>query len=235
MSDIIQSISSIITQYWLDFLTGTIVLFSIIRGIQIGALRSLVSLFGWVAAIVLAFFAQPATADFVRDYTPVYQIIQNAVQEGLAEEMLGKSSLVMSQYLNLPEILSNTIQKASQTLAYSLAESIAVLAINVLTFVCLVFGLKLIFFLIHEIVSAARKAPVIRTIDRLLGVFVGAARGVIVVAVLMILLLGLQSVTSSEFLSTSITKSRLAKEVYNRNYILLMIQQVGGHKSDHSI
>ncbi len=217
--------------WWLDILLGTIAVFSVLMGIRKGGIGSLMSLFGWGIAIAIAFVAQPVTSDFLRDYTPVYDLIKKTVEHTLAEDIIGKNSLAMTQYLKLPEALASVVEKASKSIAYTLTESITILCINLFTFVLLAFGIKFVAFLINQVMQTARKIPVIKFMDRIFGILVGAVRGVIIVALICALLVPISSMTGSEFLAKSISGSRLTKQVYDKNYLFFIVQQVGGHKN----
>lgn len=232
ITNFFNTASGLFTLYWLDLLLGTIMVYSIIQGFRKGVVQSLVFLASWAVCFLISFLTYKITAEFIRDFTPLYDKLHVMVKERLTPEIASKSSEVMGEYLKLPKVLSNIVNDKLDTLANTLSESVTIFVINIGTFLAIVLLAKLIIVLLFNVTAAMAKLPVLRKFNKLLGIIVGIIRGIIIICVILGLMVPLTTVSKNEFFAKSLNQSRLAKEIYDKNYLLALVQNVGGEKEE---
>lgn len=219
-------------------IVAAVVLF-IILGWKHGFLERVIkmasSIFGLVASILLArpfstvldgWFGETLSAN-VRDYllerSPDLATALNA--DGLREALAG---------LSLPEFMVNWIvdsidfNSLTTSIIDKLTPLVTSLALLVIAFIILFFGSMIVFFLLRLLAKGITSIPVIKQIDKVLGVLFGILKvGLLIYVLLFVLalLINIPAINSLiyEFLAKDMQLEtdafRLSKYLYNNNIL----------------
>ena len=197
-----------------DICVVTIVAIFIWLGYRSGLMKTFVKIASYIISIVISFFLYPIISD-VLVKTPIYtklvesigeKIALNIVSEGMGQGTFG--------------ILSNYINKGVQSAATGVAESMAVLIINILAFVLILLLSKVIIRIVGNLLGIFTKLPIVRQFNRLGGSVLGGLMGVLVLYIISMVLILVSPIEPQSRLYNEIENSTFASEIYENNVIL---------------
>jgi uncharacterized membrane protein required for colicin V production len=197
---------------WLGCVAGIFLAFTCIRGYRRGFIKEIVAVILMFCSISLVWMVNPYVNTFIKENTPVYETVQkncqNLVEEKFQESSSGEGDAkeALLESLALPESMKNDLRENNTVETYrSLAvtsftdyvsDYLALTVVNALSFLL---SYLLVTVLVRTIVYALdliAKLPILRGVNRIVGVAAGLVKGVLIV---WIVLLALTLLCSTKF------------------------------------
>lgn len=222
-------------------ITVVILLAAVIIGGARGFIKTFFAAFSVVIAIFLAVQLGPYVGK-VLQHTPVYTYVFDSIEDKLEEKAEENTARVSQQIeeINtypLPQSLkdalvennNNQIYEALGVQAFNqyVAAYMACLIINAISFLVVL----LLAFIILKIVAASldliSKLPVLHSINVLGGIVFGAVHGMIIIWVLCIVVTIFAWTGPGQWVSGQISSNGLLSWVYNNNYLLSTLTNMG--------
>lgn len=226
---------------WLLIVIALILAGYMIRGYQKGLLRVLFSLFSWVIIIVFVAWATPYISDTLKEKTDVYQMIEQRCEERVRQRMqeqisqdseekqetLEKYGIVLPE--NIQEKLVGKIQKGAdnalektgvyQEMAADMADFITY---GISFFAALIFCVIIVHFL-KGVLDVVSKIPVLKGVNRILGLIAGGLQGLIAAWLFFYLLTIFQTTGIGQICLPMIYQSEFLTTLYENNMLLYII------------
>ena len=226
---------------WLSIVVLLILAGYTIYGYQRGMLRVLFSLFSMILTILFVSWATPHISSFIKENTQVYQKIaeacekniQEKVQTQMGEEAEQKEGLLEQYGVSLPETFENsffqkaqegadTILESSGTYA-AMAESIAKFLIDGISFFLALIVCTIFLRFLGGILNIVSKIPVLKGINRVLGLAAGFLQGLILVWLFFYFIAICRIFPFGQELYRYVEDSAYLKLLYDNNLILYFI------------
>lgn len=201
----------------LDLIVVLILTIPMAIGFRRGLVNMFMRTFGWVAAIAAGFFLK-GTASEALEKSPAGHELYDSILcrlSGSADEALQVTE-------DLPEIMRSGIVSASDSAVEILARSISAMVIGVLSFIIIVLMVKLILSIFVRSASHRRGHGLLNTSDRLLGMAVGCAEGILLVFLFLAALVPVVNFGAGEMaisIRAMLGNSYIASTLYDNNLI----------------
>jgi len=231
----------------MDIVILGIIGLSVAYGLYSGLIASVINIAGLAVAWVSALLMYPTLSRWIIDNTSLFpQLIHytegashiasletartlvSAVTEPFAANAVSQAnfpwpfdSMVLGNILN-----QSYAQQGLTTFSDYFNYTLGYAALNIISFLLILFIVYALFSLIGLMVGYVLKLPVLRQFDALLGGGFGLIRGVFIVFALFMLLPIVLAVLPAAFLQDMITQSKLATFFYEGNFILPAIKRV---------
>ncbi len=220
---------------WICIVIGIAFLICVVVGWARGFFKVLLSVAGLIVSIMLALYVAPRVSGYVQEHTDCDEKIASYISEELGfadkmEETTKAQEIEVIGNLSIPETLKSNILDNNNSEMYSALEaagvyeyitkSIAVVIINTVVFLILVIVARVFFSTLGKVAEGLTKLPIVRSLDKIGGGFLGVIQGLILIWIFFLLL----SVTSTSAIShemiASIRQISLFKLLYDNNLIL---------------
>ena len=189
---------------WLGIAVLVLIAAACVSGFRKGFVKEIVSIFFMLLSFLLVWLINPYVNTFIREYTPVYKVVEENFQD-LVEKQIGDKKSIgkdeqeqLMENLNLPDILknklieNNTVETyqylAVQTFADYVSDSLAVMVINGVSFLISYILSVIVIRLLGIILDILSKLPVINGINKIAGGVVGGAKCVIFIWIALLVL-----------------------------------------------
>lgn len=204
----------------LDIIIIVILIVPMALGMFRGFVYMLLHTLSWIGALVAAFFLTGPLSRLIRD---------GAAGEALSGNISAKisDSLSFSDTLHegLPDIISGGLKAASSGAADIFSEMITGVIVSVISFLLIIFAIKLIARLFIKPAARRRDVTILGSADKLLGLAVGFFQGVLMVFVFLALLIpvtGLASADMAQTIVDNLQESVIAGTLYDNNFLLII-------------
>ena len=216
-----------------DIVIILIVLFFVLIGKKRGFALSLLSTCSIILSIVISLFLYQPVETYLRENTELKEQISNAIissmnnedksdQESTNENQQGESegkgffNSLINNYVNLgKEKAEETKNQVVQQTAENITENI----LKVLSFVIVYILVTLILLILKFALKIFTKLPVINQIDKIGGIILGFAEGVIIVYIIIAIISIVVPEKKDGNISQRIDESYIGRYVYNNNVI----------------
>lgn len=216
-----------------DIVIILIVLFFVLIGKKRGFALSLLSTCSIILSIVISLFLYQPVETYLRENTELKEQISNAIissmnnedksdQESANENQQGESegkgffNSLINNYVNLgKEKAEETKNQVVQQTAENITENI----LKVLSFVIVYILVTLILLILKFALKIFTKLPVINQIDKIGGIVLGFAEGVIIVYIIIAIISIVVPEKKDGNISQKIDESYIGRYVYNNNVI----------------
>lgn len=216
-----------------DIVIILIVLFFVLIGKKRGFALSLLSTCSIILSIVISLFLYQPVETYLRENTELKEQISNAIissmnnedksdQESTNENQQGESegkgffNSLINNYVNLgKEKAEETKNQVVQQTAENITENI----LKVLSFVIVYILVTLILLILKFALKIFTKLPVINQIDKIGGIVLGFAEGVIIVYIIIAIISIVVPEKKDGNISQKIDESYIGRYVYNNNVI----------------
>lgn len=177
----------------LDIIALVVLLIFLIIGIVKGFSDQILSLLGWVAAIVVAIFTCTHAAEFLSNQFPdLVETIQSWWSDVIGEQFASvtdKESLrVALENSSLPAFLHDTIielvGEEFTTIVYDISATLTNWTFIAVSFIIIFLLSWIVFKLIRFIFSKITNLPIVKQIDKTLGAILGIIKGLVLLLVL---------------------------------------------------
>ena len=227
---------------WLGIIVLALIVFACVSGFRKGFVKELVSAFFMIISFLLVWVINPYVNTFVREYTPVYEMIQNQCRDMVMEQTGDKKTLdkeeqsEVMENLEIPDLLKNTLVKnntvetyrylAVSTFSDYIADSLAVMAVNGISFLLSYIISAVVIKMLGYILNVLTKLPVINGINKLAGGVVGGAKCVIFIWIALLILTLLCDTSLGKGGLTLVQKDTFLKFLYNQNVFVKVFMSV---------
>ncbi|MCR5481324.1 MAG: CvpA family protein [Clostridia bacterium] len=194
-------------------------------GYRLGFVRSFVHLFGWIIAIVGAFFWARPVRIFAETKLGLHKVIYDVFFDRLSDSI----SFTDNISEELPDIISKTVGGITSNITKTAAESLSYFVMSVISFLFVIIAVKLVLYLITRFFSKKGKegGGVTAFADGIFGAFFSFIKALILSFVILAVLVPIVSLSSPETAKTiaeAIEASHITCELYDNNLLLLIVR-----------
>ena len=229
---------------WLLLAVVLTLAFFIVRGYRRGLLRMIYSMVAWIVMFVLVSWAAPYVNDFLVENTSLderisaycEEKIQEKVQEKInsnVQDAMGQSQNLNDLGIKLPDsVLKNITEKTAgatgdlldATGLCTIAEKeLTAFALNGISFFATM-GIAMIFLhLISRTIGVVSRIPVVRGVNRYLGMVMGAISGMMVVWIAFYVIAICSTSQIGNCLLSYIYESTFLNYLYKNNLVVTMV------------
>lgn len=226
---------------WVLIIVMLTLIFSVIEGYRKGLLRIVYSLVSWIIVLVFVSWATPHINQYLLENTSIYEQVAAHCEESVRQTakmqtdagMDEKKSELMDLGVNVPSsviegILENTSGVADEFLEESgIYDQIAAgLANFVVEGIAFVIALVLAWIFVHvisQILGIVSHIPVLKGINRFLGLFAGGIQGLLTVWVAFYIIALCSTGEVGKALISYIHENQFLTFLYENNLVLTMI------------
>jgi len=230
---------------WVLIVVMLLLIWEMMRGYRRGLLRTIYSLVSWVIVLVIVTLATPHIDAYLIEHTTLYDKIEayceNSVRENAQNKIEqqavdgSKEDPIAELGIKLPEgvwndVLEKTGNAADEFLETSgvyneVAKGVAGFIVEGISFFIALVIARIIVHLISRFLGVVSRIPVIRGINKTLGIFAGAIYGLILVWIAFYLVaLGSTSELGGMIISY-IYQNPLLTFLYENNFVITIIMQ----------
>lgn len=215
----------------------------VLNGYRRGFVRVFASMFFFVLSSVLVYMATPYISQFLKEYTPIYKVVESKCEEAFAgmgdgdkaeDAEKGEVSFLdqkkLIEELELPGILKQQLLNNNNDVGYDLlgvtgfskyiAGYMANIILNILSFLA---ALLLVFLILRTTVMTLdiiANLPILHGVNRFLGLILGFAQGILVIWFGLLLLTVFSHTDAGEKLMHMVYESPILSFLYEQNIIL---------------
>lgn len=216
---------------WLLIVILIIFLLMIIHGWRKGLLRILFSLIAIIVLIGLVSFAVPHVSGFLKDHTGLYTMIEERCEQKIQTQAENKvendvNSASSVAGISLPEKVTSYLTDNGEAVAensglyQTLGEKAADLILAGASFLIALILAIIIIKLIDKGLGIVDHIPILKGINRTLGLFAGGFEGLILVSLFFLFVALIAGTQLGELLTGYINESRFLSFLYYQNIIL---------------
>ena len=213
---------------WLLVVVGAIILFCAIRGWNRGLLRILYSLISVVLLIGLVSYATPYVSNYIKDNTGIYRVLEQRCTQAIRDNGKAKLSDNVDDGstvagVSLPEQVTSYITDSGNNLldqagVYEiLGKKMADWILAGISYFVTLLIAGIIVSMIGRSLRIINRIPVIKGINRTLGIFAGAFQGLILVWLLFMLLSLFAGTEEGKMIIEQIDQSSILRYLYYNN------------------
>ncbi|MDR3364344.1 MAG: CvpA family protein [Clostridiales Family XIII bacterium] len=207
-----------------DVLILIIIIACAVFGFRNGFLISLSRIGGWIGALAVAFFFRQQASDWLLAHTSFYERTQERVLRVCSSFVDGYTGSAFGGADATG--FDVTLGRIGDALASAAAGQITEHIWTVIVFVGIVFGIKIVLFVLTLLLSKKFHEGVIGGIDGVAGLLFGLFQAVVAILVVFALLLPISYMVSAKthnFIEDSLGESIVAEFIYENNPLLDII------------
>lgn len=235
---------------WLLIIVILVLAGNIVWGFSKGFLRVIYSMLAWIAILVFVTWATPYVANVLTEKTNIDNRIESNLDEKLHELVIGDTNEQKEErepdaqnpgqgkknyrdlQMKLPDAVTNklfdTNKIADQILegsgAYDVVAGRATdLVMRVISFVLVLLIAVISFHLLSVVLKVVEKLPLIGEINRLLGLFAGLVKGILIIWLAFAIIAMAGTTDIGIALISYIYESPLLIWVYENNFVLTLL------------
>lgn len=211
----------------MDILVGLILVGAMVHGLRKGFVHTFIHTIGWVLALVLAYIATPYVKRLIMGETTAYDTMKAGFADRFRDSLPDTQTSFDSLPANIGDTIGDKVTQLTDSIVEQAAASFAGLAFTLLVFVGLVILLKVLLWLVLRLLSKDYNDGFMSFFDGLFGLVFGLLKGLLMAFVFLAALLplvNLFSPDSTAFVVASLDNSVFAKDLYDNNFIVLLLQ-----------
>lgn len=226
---------------WVLILVLLMLVFSVIEGYRKGFLRIIYSLVAWIIVLVLVAWAAPYINHYLLENTSIYESVEahcvEAVRQSAKEEaqtaLEGQKSELSELGVKVPDsvmngILEKTSGAADEFLEESgmyeqIAQGLAGFVVEGISFVAALIFAWILVHIISQVLGIVSHIPIIKGINRLLGLFAGGIKGLLLVWLGFYIVALCSTGETGSTLIAYIYENQFLTFLYENNLVLTMI------------
>ena len=216
---------------WISICMILICILTARSGYRRGFTKTVVSIVSFMVIVLLVGILNPLLSNLVYNYTELDEKTKAYCVEMFTDEdgeALGRNEqIALIEKMPVPGALKENLQENNNNVIYSMLEStdfseyiasyMARLFLRIVIFVASIILAILVTKVIGLIVRGVAKMPVLRLVDRIGGLGIGAVKGVAIIWILFLLVTLLSGTAFGSYLYGQIEQDVLAKTVYENN------------------
>lgn len=227
---------------WLGIAVLALIAAACIMGFQKGFVKEIVSVFFMLISFLLVWAVNPYVNIFVKEYTPVYDTIQDKCQTLVSEQIGNKKTLdkeeqnQVMENMELPDLLKNALVEnntaetyrylAVSTFTEYISDSLAVMAVNGISFLISFVLSAAVIKLLGFILNVLTKLPVINGINKIAGAAVGGIKCIIFIWIAFLVLTLLCNTTLGQQGMALIQQDAFLNFLYSQNVFVKVFMSV---------
>lgn len=227
---------------WLGIVVLALIIFACASGFRRGFVKEIVSAFFMIISFLLVWVINPYVNTFVREYTPVYNIVQSNCQELVMEQTGSQKALdkeeqtQIMEKMELPDILKTSLMEnntaetyrylAVSTFAEYIADSLAVMIVNGISFLLSFIISAIVIRLLSYILNVLTNLPVINGVNKIAGGAVGGAKCIIFIWIGFLILTLLCDTTIGKQGMTLVEQDTVLNFLYNQNIFVKVFMSI---------
>lgn len=217
-----------------------ILLLNIFEGYRKGFLRIVFSLVSWVVVLIFVTWTTPYIGNYLTNNTKLYERIENHFEEKVrdnaqqqTQETIGETDALADLGINLPDnVINNLIGKTTNAADEWLEESgtytqmagaMTKFVIEGISFFIALIGAALAVHIIASMLGIVSKIPILKGVNRFLGLFAGAVYGFVIVWIVFYIIALCSSSELGMLLVSYIRENGFLKFLYENNLVLTII------------
>jgi uncharacterized membrane protein required for colicin V production len=227
---------------WLGAAAAVFLAAACIQGYRRGFIKEVVSVFLMLFSFTLVWMINPYVNSFLKENTPIYGVVQEScqnlvetkLQEGTAVDAQAQSSLL--EELSLPTILKDNLaaNNTIDTYKYLAVSSFtgyvsSYLATTVVNGISFALSYLLATVLIRTVTYALNllaRLPLIKGINRIAGIFVGAVKGTLILWVALLILTLFCSTELGGTFMELVEKDTILSFLYEKNIFVQIYMNI---------
>ena len=227
---------------WLGIALLALIAAACIMGFRKGFVKEIVSVFFMLISFLLVWAVNPYANTFVKEYTPVYDTIQDKCQTLVSEQIGNKKTLdkeeqnQVMENMELPDLLKNALVEnntaetyrylAVSTFTEYISDSLAVMAVNGISFLISFVLSAAVIKLLGFILNVLTKLPVINGINKIAGAAVGGIKCIIFIWIAFLVLTLLCNTTLGQQGMALIQQDAFLNFLYSQNVFVKVFMSV---------
>ena len=232
----------------MDYLVLMCVLFILVacafNGYKSGAIKIAFALIASVLGVLLAMLFFEPFGDFLKENTQINEIVEDGIYDLIVEYMQSdeldkKADELTGDMLSevpLPKQISEMLLKnnneetvkqlGAESIADYISKELANMVIKVISFVILYILISLALRIIISLADAITKLPVVKEVNKLVGVVVGLLEGLVIVWIFFIVITGMTSTSEGQIIMEQIMDNAFLSFLYDNNLVLKILMSV---------
>ena len=227
---------------WLGIAVLALIAAACIMGFRKVFVKEIVSVFFMLISFLLVWAVNPYVNTFVKEYTPVYDTIQDKCQTLVSEQIGNKKTLdkeeqnQVMENMELPDLLKNALVEnntaetyrylAVSTFTEYISDSLAVMAVNGISFLISFVLSAAVIKLLGFILNVLTKLPVINGINKIAGAAVGGIKCIIFIWIAFLVLTLLCNTTLGQQGMALIQQDAFLNFLYSQNVFVKVFMSV---------
>ena len=220
-------------------IVALIIIISAYRGMKVGLIKTVFSIFSMIIALILTLWISPIISKSMQENETIVNYFAKNIEAAFPTEEVGNKvsdQINFIDHLPLPESIKDSINENNNPDTYValavndfstyISHAIASIIINaiafVVTFVIFIIALRVLCMVLNII----SKLPILNQINKLTGLFVGAVHGIIIIWLMFILLTAFAGSDIGQKAFVMINESPFLEYIYNNNLILHFITNI---------
>jgi uncharacterized membrane protein required for colicin V production len=216
-------------------LVAVVILFAffIIKGYRKGFFRIIISFTGTIVVIIAVAAVSPMISRYIRENTDLYEHTREKVINVFMEKISSDKDDADVKDLDLPDIIMKDIIEKNATEMFQallatlfrdyISGYIAGIIINAGSFVGTYIALSIVLWILLRTSDIITKIPIVKGLNRFLGMLVGFGEAVIIVWIVFIIIIMFLGDDIGSTLLKDIRDSRILSFLFNNNYLFRFI------------
>ena len=204
----------------LDIILVAILVFSAAKGLARGFVYTCLHTLGWVAAMVLAWFAAKPLANVLEDGS-----LGTSVYDSLTEKFAISTQAIDNSVAGMPDIISGGISAGAGEASDFFFQLLTTTILTVISFLIITVGCAILLRILVHPACRRQRRGLLNASDRVLGLLTGLVSGVLVIFLFLALLMvvincGGEGLAGS--IVDSLDSSFIAGTLYDSNLLLVV-------------
>ncbi|MBE5925915.1 MAG: CvpA family protein [Lachnospiraceae bacterium] len=214
-----------------------------VNGYKQGAIKIALTLVASIVSVFLAISLAQPFSDFIKENTALYTNIEESMHtfvQGYMNEELDKKADELTEDmlkdLPLPEEISDILlknnnkdtltQMGAVSIADYICKELANMIVNTISFIILFILISIAIRIILSVADVIAKLPLVKEVNKLAGVAVGLAEGLIVVWIFFIVVTALTSTEFGQIVMEQVKNNQILSFIYDNNLLLKLLMSV---------
>lgn len=208
----------------IDIIVCLMVIISAVFGARKGFALTLISFIQWFVCIILAVLLNSYVKELVYKYTSIDETISGYFVKSMSGSVQGSSL-----YQAIPDLFSGWVRYSSDQAILTIADEITSVVMTVLSFLAIIFLIKLICLLFSRLLSKKYHKGFLGFLDGCGGFLLGTVRGAVYVLIGMTVLIPVLSFIwpdVANFVIKSMDSSEISGLLYDNNVLLIAVRDI---------
>lgn len=211
-------------------IVAAVFLLNVILGYSKGFLKTVFSLISWILVLMICQFATPVVTDYLMEKTEITGIVEEGIHNTFVKLIenaeIGELDKTIPEELRIAVLgEGNTFEEMILTSGMEAIDVSPIVRsiLSIFSFIAVLATTKILMIIIEKILDMASKLPLIGTLDKSLGLILGAGKGLLIVWIILAIISMLAlTETNTEWIAY-ITESKLLTWLQEHNFILKLL------------
>lgn len=207
-----------------DIIILIIVAISILIGMKKGFIVCAVNFFSLMIALIIAFTFCKPFATYLINNTTIDEKVEQNIKSSIP---MNNQDVNITVNSNLPTGIKNyindaetNVNDAKNTAIDTTTQNITAEVMIVIAFVIIFIAVKIVLMIVKVISKIINKLPVLKQIDKVGGIIIGALEGIVIVYITFALISVVSPAIKEQKILDYINESNIGKQMYNNNLLV---------------